>query len=114
MAGLEELGLSALDVRAADAIVICVEERLMAHYHAVAERLRAAGLRVEVFPDQKKLGQQFAFAEKKGIPAAILCGEAEYAVGAVNVRNLISCARSATDETERRDQKRSQRIVDGS
>ncbi|HKJ84484.1 MAG TPA: histidine--tRNA ligase, partial [Spirochaetia bacterium] len=95
MAGLEELGLSALDVRAADAIVLCLDAGLMAHYHAVAEQLRAAGLRAEVFPDQKKLGQQFSFAEKKGIPAAILCGEAEHAVGAVNVRDLTT--RTNTD-----------------
>ncbi len=88
MAGLEELGVSAATAGAADAIVLCLDDRLTAHYHAIAERLRAAGLRVDVYPESRKLGQQFSFAEKKGIPAAILCGEQEYATGAVNVREL--------------------------
>jgi histidyl-tRNA synthetase len=88
MAGLEELGLATPSVRGADAIVLCLDEALTGHYHAIATRLRDEGLRVEVFPEAKKLGQQFAFAEKKGIPAAILCGETERAAGTVNVREL--------------------------
>ena len=95
MAGLEELGLSATGARGADAMVFCFDEALMGHYHAIAEKLRAAGLRVEVYPEAKKLGQQFAFAEKKGIPAAVLCGQSEYATGAVNVRDLAT--RESTD-----------------
>jgi len=88
MAGLEELGVATMQAGGADAIVMCLDENLMAHYHLIAEQLRAAGLRVEVYPEPRKLGQQFAFAEKKGIPAAILCGDEEHAVGAVNVRDL--------------------------
>ncbi|MFW5745469.1 MAG: His/Gly/Thr/Pro-type tRNA ligase C-terminal domain-containing protein, partial [Spirochaetota bacterium] len=88
MAGLEELGVTTASTGAADAIVLCMDEKLSAHYHAIADRLRAAGLRVDVYPESRKLGQQFAFAEKKGIPVAVLCGEQEYATGAVNVREL--------------------------
>jgi histidyl-tRNA synthetase len=95
MAALEELGLSTPTAQAADAIVLCLSEQLTGHYHAIAEKLRAAGLRAEVYPETKKLGQQFSFAEKKGIPAAIICGEAEYAAGAVNVRDLAT--RTNTD-----------------
>jgi histidyl-tRNA synthetase len=95
MAGLEELGLAGAETRGPDAIVLCLDENLMAHYHRIAETLRAAGLHTEVFPESKKLGQQFAFAEKKGVPAAILCGESEFAVNTVNVRNLAT--RESTD-----------------
>ena len=88
MAGLEELGVSTATAGAADAIVLCLNETLAPHYHAIAEKLREAGLRVDVYPEAKKLGQQFSFAEKKGIPAAMICGEAEIAAGTVNVREL--------------------------
>lgn len=88
MAGLEELGVSSAAGGAADVMILCLTESLTGHYHAIAAQLRAEGWAVDVFPEGKKLGQQFAFAEKKGIPVALICGESEHAGGTVNLRNL--------------------------
>ena len=95
MAALAEIGVPSPGGGAADALVLCLDESLLAHYHLIARTLREAGLRVEVYPDPKKLAAQFAFAEKKGIPAAVICGPQERSAQAVNVRDLRS--RSSTD-----------------
>jgi histidyl-tRNA synthetase len=44
----------------------------------------------EVFPEKKKLAVQFAYAEKKGIPLALVCGEEEEKNGVVNLKDLRS------------------------
>lgn len=88
VAGLDELGGSIAPPAVADVLVTMQDPSLTSHYHKIAQELRALGVRCEVFPDEKKLSRQFAFAEKKGIPVALICGRAEYEVGTVNARIL--------------------------
>ncbi len=72
----------------ADVLVTMQSPDLIAHYHVLAKQLRAAGIRSEVYPEARKLGQQFAYAERSGIPYAIVCGEDERREGVVNLRRL--------------------------
>ncbi|MFA7566751.1 MAG: histidine--tRNA ligase [Alkalispirochaeta sp.] len=88
IAGLDELALPMDGTRAADALVTMQDETLTAHYHHIASTLRERGIRCEVFPEAQKLGRQFAFAEKKGIPYAIIIGRREYEAGTMNLRVL--------------------------
>ena len=88
MAGLAELGISSAATGAADAIVVCTTESLMAEYHRIAHALRSAGLRAEVYPDGRKPAAQFTYAEKKGIRAAIISGDDVRATDTVTVRDL--------------------------
>lgn len=88
MAALQEIGITTSTYQAADVMVACLDEMLLDHYHTIAATLRGAGLSVDVYPDQRKLGQQFEFAERKGIAAAVICGEGEQRAGTVNVRDL--------------------------
>ncbi len=88
LAALEELSDDTSATASADVLITMQDESLIAHYHYLAEQFRRRGLRCEVFPESKKLGQQFAFAEKKGIPYAVICGRVEYEAGTVNLRIL--------------------------
>ena len=88
MAGLEELGLASSSTRAADTIVLCTDEALLSRYHAIADALRSHGIAVDVYPEARKIGQQYALAEKKGIPTAILTDADGLASGTVTVRVL--------------------------
>jgi histidyl-tRNA synthetase len=56
----------------------------------VAHRLRAQGLRVEVFPDDAKLGKQIQYADSPGVkaPWAAIVGEAELRAGTVTLKHL--------------------------
>ena len=88
LAALEELDDTAVVAQSVDVLVVSFTDEDMGANHALAEVLRARGLAVEVYPEAKKLGVQFAFAEKKGIPVAVICGPEERAAGTVNVKDL--------------------------
>ncbi len=55
---------------------------------ALAHRLRAAGLRVDLYPDNDRYGKQFKYAEERGIRYAALLSPREVAAGVVAVKNL--------------------------
>ncbi len=55
---------------------------------AVAEEIRAAGLRVQLYCEQKKFKQKMAYADKLGVPFAVLLGEDEIAEGLCSVKNM--------------------------
>jgi histidyl-tRNA synthetase len=68
--------------------VLAIEETLSPTYHKIARALRAAGIAAEVFPEKRKLAQQFSYAERKGIPLAVIVGTEEAAGGIVRLRDL--------------------------
>ena len=43
-------------------------------YLRLASELRSAGIGVEVFPEPKKLGQQLAYADRRGFRVALIAG----------------------------------------
>jgi histidyl-tRNA synthetase len=88
MAALEDLGVTETIASPTVVLVLRLDEELTAHYHQLARTLRKNGIPAEVYPDAKKLGGQFAYAEKKGIPWGIVCGSEEYAASTVQLRNL--------------------------
>ena len=51
---------------------------------------RDAGIPAEVYPEPRKLAVQFAYAEKRGIPLAVIAGSDERAKGVVNLKDLRS------------------------
>jgi len=55
---------------------------------ALAEALRFAGLRVQLYGEQKKFKQKMAYADKLGVPFAVLLGEDEIAEGMCSVKNM--------------------------
>jgi histidyl-tRNA synthetase len=91
-AGLAELGATAGTPATVHALVLCVDDGLEAHYHALAAALRREGLSAEVYPERVKLPRQFQFAEKKGIPFAIICGGNEKGRSVVSIKDLKSRA----------------------
>ncbi len=55
---------------------------------AVAEEIRSAGLRVQLYCEQKKFKQKMAYANKLEVPFAVLLGEDEIAEGKCSVKNM--------------------------
>ena len=55
---------------------------------ALAEALRGEGLRVQLYAEQKKFKQKMAYADKLGVPFAVLLGEDEIAEGVCSVKNM--------------------------
>ncbi len=55
---------------------------------ALAETLRSFGLKVQLYGEQKKFKQKMAYADKLGVPYAVLLGEDEIAEGACSVKDM--------------------------
>ena len=88
---LDEQGLlnPALPSAPADALVLPMTNEPGAAI-ALAEQLRSSGLRVQLYGEQKKFKQKMAYANKLGVPFAVLLGEDEIAEGMCSVKNMTS------------------------
>ena len=85
---LDEQGLlnPELPSAPADALVLPMGDPTPAI--ALAEELRRGGLRVQFYGEQKKFKQKMAYADKLGVPFAVLLGEDEIAEGKCSVKNM--------------------------
>jgi histidyl-tRNA synthetase len=88
LAALDALGTVKRRSGYTQVLVLDIEEELAPSYHKIARELRRAGIAAEVFPEKKKLAAQFTYAEKKGIPLAVIIGTEEAAAGAAQLRDL--------------------------
>ncbi len=57
---------------------------------ALAEALRGKGVRVQLYGEQKKFKQKMSYADKLGVPYAVLLGEDEIAEGKCSVKDMRS------------------------
>ena len=88
---LDEQGLlnPQLPTAPADALVLPMTTDAAAAI-TLAETLRSAGLRVQLYGEQKKFKQKMAYADKLGVPFAVLLGDDEIAEGKCSVKNMIT------------------------
>ena len=86
---LDEQGLlnDALPSAPADALVLPMTEDVSKAVE-LAEALRSAGVRVQLYGEQKKFKQKMSYADKLGVPYAVLLGEDEIAEGKCSVKNM--------------------------
>lgn len=86
---LLELGLIKTDIKTtAHALVLNVEPVLATEYLAIAKELRASGLNTEVYGGDDKLGKQMKYADRAGVPVAILYGSREREAGMIKLKIL--------------------------
>ena len=86
---LDEQGLLNPDLSGApaDALVLPMTADPAAAI-ALAEQLRSAGIRTQLYGEQKKFKQKMAYCDKMGVPYAVLLGEDEIAAGKCSVKNM--------------------------
>jgi histidyl-tRNA synthetase len=78
------------DKATAQALVLHVEAPLALEYAKMAAELRGAGLNVEVYGGDDKLGKQFRYADRAGVPLVVLLGSREREAGVVKLKDLTS------------------------
>ncbi len=88
IAGLEQLGITEKKGSYLDAEIFCQDADDIASYQKVATELRKLGINVEVFPEPKKMNQQYNVTEAKNIPWGILMTKEEIANGTFTLKNL--------------------------
>ena len=52
--------------------------------------LRNSGIKVELYPDNTKVGKQFQHADKRQIPFAVIAGETEMEANVFSLKNLVT------------------------
>ncbi|MDE5898847.1 MAG: histidine--tRNA ligase [Treponemataceae bacterium] len=88
IAGLERLGRMPAGSGCLDAEVFCQDAALAVQYQKAAAALRAHGVAVEVFPEPKKMAQQYAVASAKRVPWGIFVSAEDAERGTMTVKNL--------------------------
>ena len=88
IAGLEQLGIISKKGSFVDLEIFCMDSSLAAEYQGLAQKLRNAGISCEVFPDAKKIGQQYNVTDKKGIKWGILMNAENAKQGVFVLKNL--------------------------
>ena len=86
---LDEQGLlnPELPSAPADALVLPMTENTAAAI-SLAESLRENGIRVQLYGEQKKFKQKMTYADRLGVPFAVLLGEDELAQGKCSVKDM--------------------------
>jgi histidyl-tRNA synthetase len=94
---MQERGMFPEHVRAVGADVLLTQwsEPRVADTLALARELRAAGLRVDMFPLVEKLGKQFKYAASRGVPFVVVNGDEEAARGEVGIKDMQSGTQTA-------------------
>jgi histidyl-tRNA synthetase len=74
----------------ADVMVSIWNEESVADSISLAQELRRAGFRVDLYPEADKLGKQFKYASARGIPFVAVVGDEERARGEVSIKDMRS------------------------
>jgi len=86
---LMEAGLIKDGAPTAAVLVTQMDPALSADYFRLAAELRAAGINTEIQLDGGKLAKQMKYADRTGIPVAVLMGSDEKARGTATLKHLI-------------------------
>ncbi|MDX9958879.1 MAG: ATP phosphoribosyltransferase regulatory subunit, partial [Spirochaetia bacterium] len=88
LAALNAMGRKNQATASVQSVIFNLENGFMAEYQAAAAKLRSMDVSCEVYTDQRKPGQQFAYAERKGAAFAILRGKDEKARNIWVLKNM--------------------------
>ena len=108
IAGMEQLGITGKRGSYLDAEIFCQDSELSIERQRIAAELRALGINVEVFPDAKKMAQQYALAEAKCVSWGILVTKESAAENKFTLKNL-----KTRDQTENITAKEAAKIIRG-
>jgi histidyl-tRNA synthetase len=100
IAAMEALDLLPKTATAAPVLVLQFDAARYGDYQRMARTLRAAGIGTEVYPEAKKLGQQFQYAERRGFQFALIAGSNEFAQGVWKVKELAKKEETTVNEAD--------------
>jgi histidyl-tRNA synthetase len=89
-AALQKLGRLPMQSATAQVLVTIMEPERLADYQRLTRQLRQSGINTEMYlGEEKSPGKQLQYANRQGIPVAILMGSNEFEKGEVTVKDLI-------------------------
>lgn len=97
LVALRHLGLVSARASTADVLVTTMDRGRQADYFAIASTLRRDGIPTEVYLGKGGLPKQLKYADKLGIPIAIVAGGDEFERGEVSIKDLVAGAEAAKE-----------------
>lgn len=72
-------------------VLVCVmDDQYLPKYYKILQELRSNNIKSEIYLDSKKnLGKQLTYANKRGLPLAVICGENEFKNNNITIKNLL-------------------------
>ena len=89
-----------MNIAPADVLILPMTEDLTAAI-SFAAQLRQAGIRTQLYTEQKKFKAKMSYADKLNIPFAVFLGEDEIKAGAATVKNLRMANDFSPEEIQR-------------
>ncbi len=86
LTAMESLDMIPKSRATADVLIVQFDKSRLREYLQVAQSLRSAGIATEVYPEAKKLGQQFKYADRRGFKAVLIAGDNEFEQGVVQLK----------------------------
>lgn len=102
LAALIELKAIELTSSTSKVLVTTMDRERLNDYLSVLHELRVAGIPAEIFTgDTKNLTKQIKYADKLGIPFAVIAGSDEFEKGEITVKNLIAGRAKGLETSDR-------------
>ncbi|MCK4573145.1 MAG: histidine--tRNA ligase [candidate division Zixibacteria bacterium] len=111
LAALIELKALKLKEAASRVLVTVMDAERLTDYLELLRRLRDEGIPSEIFSgDTKNLTKQIKYADRAGIPFAVIAGSNEFENGTVTVKNLAAGREKAISTTDRQEWLKAEKI----
>jgi histidyl-tRNA synthetase len=94
-AALAALGKTGAATAGGPVVVLVMEKDRLGDYQRMAQSLRAAGIRAEMYLGTAGMKAQMKYADKRGAPCVVIQGGDERAKGEVQIKDLIEGAKAA-------------------
>ena len=94
-AALKALGRTGSQAGAGPVVVLVMEKDRIADYQKLAQSLRRAGIRAEMYLGTAGMKAQMKYADKRGAPCVVIQGGDERAKGEVQIKDLIEGAKAS-------------------
>ena len=92
---LEALGRTAASRALGPVVILILDQARLGDYQRMAQQLRAAGIRAEIYLGSSGMKAQMRYADKRGAPLVVIQGDDELKRGEVTIKDLIEGARLA-------------------
>jgi histidyl-tRNA synthetase len=89
IAALRALGKTPKESLRAPVLVTVMDQRFLKECQQMTFELRRAGIPAEMFMGDGGFRKQMKYADKRGCPLAVICGEDEFNAGTVSIKDLV-------------------------
>jgi len=97
--GLQRLGKYQMSPAQGPVVVLVLDRDRIAGYQKMAQELRSAGIRAEIYLGEAGMKAQMKYADRRGSPCVVIQGGDELAKGEVTIKDLIEGAERAKEIT---------------